>query len=65
MILRFSDQTGREFELFKYIIWADQVRIGLNAHRDPIADFDAGNVFALLVHQEVDHSHGGLEQHFF
>ena len=55
----------RGLELFDHEIGAYQRRISLDPHRHAIARLDPGDMFALLVHQEIGDGNRCLEQHLF
>ena len=57
------DNACRGLELFKREIGADQSGVAFDAHGHAIAAFDMGDMFALLVHQEVGDADGRGDQY--
>ena len=50
-------------EFFNRKVRRDQERVPLDTNRDAIAGFDLGDVFALLVHEEVHDRNRRFDQH--
>ena len=57
------DNACRGLELFKREIGADQSGVAFDAHGHAIAAFDMGDMFALLIHQEVGDAHRRGDQY--
>ena len=58
------DNTGCRLEFLNREIRRDHRRIAFNPNRHAVAGLDQGDMFALLVHQEVDDRNRGAQQHF-
>ena len=61
---RIGDGAGGGLELFNAEIGGDQHQISLDPHSHPIAQLDRGDMFALLVDQEIHDANRGFQQHF-